>query len=83
MGIEVGRGLSVNRPFPQGFSKNTTQLPQKPVFGRFAEMTEKRGRLPPIKLLYISAMPRMPTLLLFGSVMLSSVLPAYGVRSKL
>jgi len=76
MGIEVGRGLSVNRPSPQSFSKNTTQLPQKPVFGRLAEMTEKRGRLSPIKLPYTSVIARIPTLLLFGSVTLFSVMPA-------
>ena len=72
----MGRELSENRPSPQGFPKNTTQRPQGPVFGRFAEMTEKRGRLSPIKLPYINAIPKMPTLLLFGSVMLSRVLPA-------
>ena len=76
MEIEVGRRLSVNRPSPQSFPKNTSKRPQGPVFGRFAEMTEKRGRLSPIKLPYTNAIPKMPTLLFVGSVMLSMVLPA-------
>ena len=75
MGIEMGRGLSMNRPYPQSFSENTTQLPKGPVFGRLVGMDGKETRLPLLKLSYTNAIPRMPTSLLFGSVMLSSVLP--------
>ena len=76
MEIEVGRGLSVNRPSPQSFPKNTSKRPQGPVFGRLVGMDGKETRLPLLKLSYTSAIPRMPTSLLFGSVMLSSILPA-------
>ena len=75
MGIEVGRGLSVNRPSLQVFPKNITQLPQ----GQFWDVSQeqpKTVRLPPIKLPYTNAIPKMPTLLFVGSVMLSMVLPA-------
>ena len=81
MKIEVGRALSVNRPSPQSFPKNTTQLPQGPVFGRFTRKAQNVA-FPQRTPAYTSAIPRMPMRLLFGSVIDSSV-PPYGVRSKL
>ena len=71
------------RPPPRTFLNSTTCLRQEAVFGSRTEKHTKRafpGELQRFfrqrKLPYINAMPRMPTLLLFGSVMLSSVLPA-------